>query len=122
MASKLVEINNEDENDVVVHMANDAKLGDDDGLDYWIGLVETADGWKWLNGGALEWAGGWWGEGPDGEGMGGLVGGCVQLGRIMGTKPNTLDNFYWARAATDVACTNNHDTDNGIICEMEGGL
>ena len=107
MASKLVEINDENENAVVVQMANNAKLGDDDGLDYWIGLVETDAGWQWLSGEALEWEGGWWGEGPDGEGMGDLVGGCAQLGWYMVSKPNKLDNFYWARAVTDEECITN---------------
>ena len=61
---------------------------------------------------------GWWGEGLDGEWIGNLKGGCIQLLRRGNTKPGKLDTFYWARAADDPTCTQG-DTDNGVICEMK---
>ena len=106
-------------------MAEAARVGNggqvSNNLDYWLGAVETENGWAWMSGGPMTWTGGWWGEGPDGEGMGPLKGGCIQLGRNMRTQPATLDTFYWARANTNKECTSN-DNDNGIICEMEGGI
>merc|ERR1719350_86227 len=82
-----------------------------------IGAEEVAGEWRWLSGAAMEFTN-WWGGAPDGPGMGGLKGGCIQLLRRGNTEPRTLDSFYWARAATNGACTNK-DGDNGVICEME---
>ena len=118
--AKLVEINTEEENFVMVEMAEAARINDgDNDRDYWMGAMETESGWMWMSGAPMAYSN-WWGGSPDGEQMGGLEGGCVQLLRKGNTQPAVLDTFYWARAATNEACTNN-DNDNGFICEMEGG-
>ena len=113
----LVSIEDEAEHEFVVQMAEEAASGDNDNLDYWIGAVETEEGWRWLSGAPVTWTGGWWGEGPDGEGMGSLKGGCMQLLRNGRTKPGELDTFYWVRANDNPSCTEG-DGDNGIICEI----
>jgi hypothetical protein len=183
LGAMLVEINSAEEQAVVVALAEAAATGENDGLDYWVGGVETEEGWRWLSGAAMQWTA-WWGEGPDSQGQGrlksvypfmgpigvypcvvvrhcvlggvypcGVVGGylcvvggvypcvvvqvylcvevgvypthprggCIQLLRKGKTEPGLLDTFHWARAATNAKCSNS-DSDNGAICEMEGGL
>ena len=44
-------------------------------------------------------------------------GGCIQLLKHGKTEPGRLDSYYWARAASNPACTSK-DQDNGIICEL----
>merc|ERR1711899_228563 len=145
MGARLVEINSAEENDAIVGLAEAARSGKNDGLDYWLGGFELAEVsevsseesdededeeddesdsssqesdhlWQWLSGAPMEFTN-WWGEGPDDEGMGKLKGGCIQLLRRGATSPGNLDSYYWARAATNAKCTNN-DNDNGVICEM----
>merc|ERR1711981_1545612 len=133
MGATLVEINSAEENAIVVGLAEAARSGKNDGLDYWLGGVELAAGsevsseedsssqesdhvWQWLSGASMEYTN-WWGEGPDEDTMGSLKGGCIQLLRKGATSPGNLDPYYWARAATNAKCTNN-DGDNGVICEM----
>merc|ERR1711981_662911 len=118
MGAALVEINSAEENAIVVGLAEAARSGKNDGLDYWLGGVELAAGsevsseedsssqesdhvWQWLSGASMEYTN-WWGEGPDEDTMGSLKGGCIQLLR---------------KGATNAKCTNN-DGDNGVICEM----
>merc|ERR1712062_744866 len=117
MGARLVEINSAEENDAIVGLAEAARSGNNDGLDYWLGGFELAEEsdhlWQWLSGAPMEYTN-WWGEGPDDSGMGKLKGGCIQLLRKGATSPGNLDSYYWARAATNVKCTNN-DNDNGVI-------
>merc|ERR1719430_1196012 len=117
LGARLAEIGTEEESAAVVSLAVDAMTGNGDQLDYWLGAEEVAGEWRWLSGATMEFTN-WWGGAPDGPGMGGLKGGCIQLLRRGNTEPRTLDSFYWARAATNAACTNK-DGDNGVICEME---
>merc|ERR1712055_1044229 len=126
MGAKLVEINSAEENAIVVGLAEAARSGKNDGLDYWLGGVELAGVsevsseesseedssssqesdhvWQWLSGAAMEYTN-WWGEGPDDDTMGNLKGGCIQLLRKGATSPGNLDTYYWARAATNAKCT-----------------
>jgi len=117
LGGNLVSIEDESEQEFVVLMAEEAATGNNDNLDYWIGGLETEEGWRWLSGAVVD-STGWWGEGPDGEWMGNLKGGCIQLLRKGGTMPGKLDTFYWARAADNPTCTQG-DNDNGVICEMK---
>merc|ERR1712088_988402 len=127
MGARLVEINSAEENEVIVGLAEAARSGKNDGLDYWLGGFELAEVsevsseesdeeedeeddesdsssqesdhlWQWLSGAPMEYTN-WWGEGPDDEGMGKLKGGCIQLLRKGATSPGNLDSYYWARAA-----------------------
>ena len=38
-------------------MAEEAATGNNDNLDYWIGGVETEEGWRWLSGAAVDSSG-----------------------------------------------------------------
>merc|ERR1712062_463539 len=97
MGARLVEINSAEENDVIVGLAEAARSGNNDGLDYWLGgfeLAEVSDHlWQWLSGAPMEYTN-WWGEGPDDSGMGKLKGGCIQLLRKGATSPGNLDSYY----------------------------
>merc|ERR1712004_255304 len=54
--STLVEVNTEAENAMLVGMAEEALLiNHNNGIDYWMGGVRTADGWKWMSGAPMDY-------------------------------------------------------------------
>ena len=95
-------VNNEEENAVIVRMAEMAAAIDNNtGRDYWMGGVRLDNGWKWRSGDSMDYTD-WNGNNPGG-GHGG--GDFTQLLR------NNYPAYNWATAPE-------HDGDNCVICEM----
>merc|ERR1711973_489472 len=105
LGSILVGINTEEENAVVVAMAEEAAVADNNvQRDYWIGGVRGEDGtWRWQSGDPMDYTN-WCANCPEREG-------CAFAQLLKLGYPGSLDTYYWARAGDG-------DSDNGVICEM----
>merc|ERR1719361_1390691 len=62
LGGKLAEVNSAEEHEVLVGMAEAARVGNggqvSNNLDYWLGAVETESGWAWMSGEPMTWTGG----------------------------------------------------------------
>ena len=109
-----MEVNTEEENKVVVALAEAAAVSDDNHeRDFWLGARETPAGWAWLSGAPMTYSN--WS--PD---MGTYWhGNCSQLLKNGGQAH--FETFLWVREGGDADCSK-PTGDNGVICEMEGGI
>merc|ERR1711970_30764 len=102
----VVEINSEEENSVVVELATQEMTGKNDGLDYWLGAVEGADGaWSWLSGEPMVFSNWYFSHAWRNQK-------CTQLLRKGKTDPETLDSFYFVKSKCQ------KESDNAVICEI----
>ena len=108
-----MEVNTEEENKAVVALAEAAAVSDDNhGRDFWLGARETPAGWAWLSGAPMTYSN--WSPNMDN-----WYGNCSQLLKLGGPEP--FETFLWVREGGDADCSN-PSPDNGVICEMEGGI
>merc|ERR1711973_1006184 len=106
LSANVVEINAEEENSIVVELATQAMTGNNDGLDYWLGAVEGADGeWSWLSGETMTFSNWYFSHAWRNKK-------CTQLLRKGKTVPETLDSFYFVKSKCE------KESDNAVICEI----
>ena len=98
---KCMQVNTEAENAMLVGMAEEALLiNHNNGIDYWMGGVRTADGWKWMSGAPMDYTD-WHGDPAKG-------------GDYMTLLKNNYPAFQWATETEQLK-----NEDNGVICEMK---
>merc|ERR1712121_128217 len=106
LGANVVEINSEEENSIVVELATQKMTGNNDGLDYWLGAVEGADGeWSWLSEEPMIFSNWYFSHAWRNKK-------CTQLLRKGKTDPETLDSFYFVKSKCE------KESDNAVICEI----